>query len=217
MKKQILIFVDRDGTLLYDKLHRPKYHLGRQKNWKSKVRFIQSSITGLKLLNKKLPKSKIYLISNQPGIAIKEFPLLTRKRANEVFRYIIKKLFSFGVKLDGYEFCSKTPISYTKKRSQYKFDKKLVGNSPCFKPKTGMIKSILKKEGLNKKNTDIYVIGDRVSDVQVANNIKGFGIFVSFGLEASENVAKVKKLKDKKKYIAKNFLDAAKFIIKREK
>lgn len=216
MKKQLLIFVDRDGTVDYDRKTRPKYHLGRQKDWKSKVRFIQSSILGLRLLNKKLPQAKIYLISNQPGVAIKEFPLLTRKKANEVFKYILKKLASKGVKLDGYEFCGKATPAYAKKHSQYTFHKKLVGNFDCWKPKPGMIESILKKEKLKLKKTEIYVIGDRVSDVQTAVNVKGFGILVPFVNQPGQN-AKTKKLKNKNKYIAKSFLEAAKFIIKKEK
>jgi len=216
MKKQILICVDRDGTIDYDRKTRPRYHLGRQKNWKSKVRFIQSSITGLKLLNKKLPEAKIYMISNQPGIAIKEFPLLTRKRVDEVFKYILKKLASKGVKFDGYEFCGKATSSYVKAHGQYTFHKKLVGNFPCSKPKPGMIKSILKREKLKLSETKIYVIGDRVSDVETAHNVKGFGILVPFIYQPGEK-EETKKLKNKKKYIAKDFLGAARFIIKREK
>lgn len=215
VKKQILIFVDRDGTIDYDRKTRPRYHLGRQRNWKSKVRFIQSSITGLKLLNKKLPEAKIYVISNQPGVAIKEFPLLTRKRVDEVFEYILKKLKTLGIKIDGYEFCGKATLSYVKAHSQYTFHKKLVGNFPCWKPKPGMIKSILKREKIKLKDVKIYVIGDRVSDVETAHNVKGFGILIPFIYQPEEK-GKTKKLKSKKKYIAKNFLDAAKFIIKRE-
>jgi len=216
MKKQLLICIDRDGTIDYDKKTRPRYHLGRQRNWKSKVRFIQSSISGLKLLNKKLPQAKIYMISNQPGIAIKEFPLLTRERGKEVFEYILKKLASKGIKIDGYEFCGKATPDYVQRHGQYSFHKKLVGDFDCWKPKPGMIKSILKREKLKPKETRIYVIGDRVSDVQTAVNVKGLGILVPFIYQPGEK-EKVKKLKSKKKYIAKDFLNAAKFIVKREK
>ena len=91
MKKQLLIFIDRDGTVLYDIKHSPRYYLGRQKDWKAKTRFLKYVVSGLKLLKKSIPEAKIYLISNQPGIAIKDFPLLTKKRANETFRYVLKK------------------------------------------------------------------------------------------------------------------------------
>ena len=214
--KQLLICVDRDGTLDYDKKQRPKYHLGRQRDWKSKVRFIESTIEGLKLLRKKLPHTKIYLMSNQPGVAIKEFPMLTEKKAHEVFQYIIKKLDERGVGVDGYEFCGRASLSYVKRHPQYTFDKKLVENFSCFKPKSGMIKDILKKEKLKRRDVKIYGIGDRASDVKTALNIGGFGILVPF-IYRTGQIEKVKKLKSKKKYIARNFLGAARFIIKREK
>ena len=216
MKKQLLIFVDRDGTVLYDKKKSPRYYLGRQKDWKAKTKFLKYVVSGLKLLKKSIPEAKIYLISNQPGIAIKDFPLLTRERTHEVFRYVLKKLFSFGIKIDGYEFCGKAPPKYVKFRSEFSFDKKLVGNFDCIKPKPGMIKSVLKREKLNLKNTEIYVIGDRASDVKTAHNVKGFGILVPFVNQPGQN-AKFKKIKNKKKYIAKDFLDAARFIVKKEK
>ena len=214
--KKLLICVDRDGTIDYDKKQRPKYHLGRQRDWKSKVRFIESAIEGLKLLRKKLPNAKIYMISNQPGIAVKEFPLLTEKKSHEVFQYILKKLEKRGVNFNGYEFCGKASPSYVKRHTQYTFDKKLVGNFSCFKPNPGMIKDILKKEKLKRKDTKMYVLGDRSSDVKTAHKIGGFGILVPFIYQPEEK-NKVKKLKNRKKYIARNFLGAARFIIKREK
>ena len=215
MKKNLLIFVDRDGTVLYDKKKSPRYYLGRQKDWKTKTKFLNGVVSGLKLLKKKIPEAKIYLISNQPGIAIKDFPLLTRKRANETFRYVLKKLKSKGINIDGYEFCGKASLKYVKFRSEFSFDKKLVGNFDCIKPKSGMIKSVLKKENLGFRDVKIYVIGDRASDVETAHNVKGFGILVPFVNQPDQN-AKVKELKNKNKHIAKNFLEAAKFIVKRE-
>jgi len=128
----------------------------------------------------------------------------------------LKKLKSKGIKIDGYEFCGKAPPKYVKFRSEFSFDKKLVGDFDCIKPKPGMIKSILKKERLKSKNTEIYVIGDRASDLETAHNVNGFGILVPFVNQPGQN-AKVRKLKNKNKYIAKNFLEAVKFIVKKEK
>lgn len=208
--KKILIFVDRDGTLIYDK----KYYLGSQKNWKSKVKFLPSVIRGLKLLNKNL-NPNIYMITNQPGVAIKNFPLLTLEKAHKVSLYVMKLLEKKGVFLKGYDVCGKAHASYTKKRSEFEFDKKLIGNFSCIKPRPGMINTVLKNEKLNRKQVKIYVIGDRVSDVKTALNAKGCGIMIPFKNEKGEK-EKVKKLNTKNKYIAKNFLDAAKIILERE-
>ncbi|HLC87096.1 MAG TPA: hypothetical protein VJH65_02370 [Candidatus Nanoarchaeia archaeon] len=212
MKKQILICIDRDGTLIYDK----KYHLGRQRKWKPLVKFLPNVISGLKLL-RKIPNSKIYMITNQPGVAIKEFPLLTKEKAIEVCNYVLGLLKKRGVGLDGCEVCGYASHEYVKrKKGEFTFDKKLVGNYSCIKPRPGMINNILKRERLDKRNTKIYILGDRESDIKTAINAKGFGVLVPF-INKPDEPEKVKKLKNKNIYISKDFLDACNFIIKKEK
>lgn len=212
MKKNILICIDRDGTLIYDK----KYYMGHTKNWKSRIKFLKNVIKGLRLLNKELPDAPIYMITNQPGVAIKDFPLLTEKRANEVCLEVLKKLEKKRAIIKDYILCSHVSPSYVKKRKEFKFNKKLICNCSCIKPKPGMIKEALKKESLEPNKTKIYVIGDRASDIKTALNAKGFGILIPFKEEPYEK-EKVKNIKTKNKYIAKGFLDAARFIVKREK
>ena len=92
------IFLDRDGTLIYDK----KYYFGSQKNWRSLIKILPYVIDGLRLL-KKIRNSKIYIITNQPGVAIKNFPFLTLKRAHEVCRYVLKQLEKRNVKVETIE------------------------------------------------------------------------------------------------------------------
>jgi len=143
--KKILIFVDRDGTLVYD----DKYFLGSQKNWKSKIKLMPGTIQGLKLLSK-LPNSSIHLITNQPGVAIKDLPLLTKRRAIQVNKEIIKKLRKKGISF-GQKVCPHANLSYVKEHSNFKFEKNLVDNKcPCLKPKPGMIISTLKEQKLKK-------------------------------------------------------------------
>ena len=79
-----------------------------------------------------------------------------------------------------------------------------------------MFKGALKKEGLKKSQVNLYVIGDRLSDVQTALNSSGFGIIVPFPNEPDQE-GKVRELNTRNKYIAKDFLDADKFIAKRAK
>lgn len=210
-RKNILVCIDRDGTIEYD----DRYHLGHQRNWKSKVKVLPHVIKGIKLL-KKIKNIKIYMISNQPGVAIKDFPLLTQKRAEEVSQYVIKLLKKKGALVDGYRVCGHANSSYVKKRKEYKFNNKLVCNCSCIKPSPGMIYEILKEENMNKSNTNIYVLGDRLTDVQTGINAKGIGILIPFNKRIQE-LAKVKKLKSNSRYIAKNFLDAINYIIKKEK
>jgi len=211
--KNILICFDRDGTLNFDK----KCHLGKQKNWKSRVVILPDVIKGLKELRKNIPYAKIYIITNQPGVAVKDFPLLTKKRVDEVCKYILNKINKNKVGIDGYRFCGKADLNYAKRHPELKFDKKLVGNYPCVKPNPGMVYDILKELKWKAKDTKIYVIGDRHSDVKTAINAGGFGIFVPF-VARPEEIEKFKKEKINKKkyYISKNFMDCINFLIKKE-
>ena len=209
MKKNILICIDRDGTLSYDM----RYHLGHTNSWKRKIRFLDNIVPGIKKL-RKIKNVKIYMVTNQTGVAIKDFKLLTLQRAHQVCQHIMDKLKDKGAELDGYEICGKADFAYTKKRSQYKFDKKLVGNFKCVKPRPGMVYSALKKEGWTKENTKIYFIGDRLTDVQCGINSGGYGILVPFPNRLEEPF-KVDLLESKKKYVAKDFLDACNWIIKK--
>ena len=213
--KNVLICIDRDGTIIYDKKKRPRYYIGSQPDWKSKIKFLKDVVKGIKLLNKQLPNAPIYVITNQPGIAIKNLKLLTFKRATEVCNEVVRRLKKKGAMTKGCLICPHAIPKYIKTHPEYKFDKKLIHkNCPCFKPHAGLTKVALKSEGFKASNTNIYIIGDRASDVKTALKIKGTGILVPF---EEERIEEVKKLKSKKTYIAKGFLDAAKYIIKREK
>ena len=211
-KKKILICIDRDGVLTYDK----KYHLGHTHQWKKKIKILPKVVEGLKVLNS-IPDVAIYIISNQPGVAIKDFKLLTLDRAQAVAKHIVDKLHKRGGHVHGYFICPHATPAYTKKRSKYTFHKGMVCNCACIKPKLGMVFMALSEEGLTRDNTRVFVIGDRASDIKTALNIKGTGVFVPFVNEPGQ-MEKVRKLKPKSRiYIAKDFLDAAKFIKKKAK
>lgn len=205
--KKTLVLIDRDGVLVYDK----KYYLGSQRDWKKKVRILPGVVKGLKLLNS-IPDVSIYMITNQSGVAIKDFPLLTVKRAKEVCQYIINLIRKKGGRLDDYFICPHVSPDYVKRKNEFKFDKKRVCNCVCIKPRLGMVFDALRKEGLTAKKVNLFVVGDRASDVQTALNVKGTGILVPFVNEPGQ-ISKVKKLKGKK-YVAKDFLKAAEYIVR---
>jgi D-glycero-D-manno-heptose 1,7-bisphosphate phosphatase len=212
-KKNTLICIDRDGTLIHD----DKYYLGKQSNWKKLLKFHPGVIEGIKILNK-IPNSKLYILTNQSGIAVKEFKQLTLKRANEVCKEILIRLDKKNAHLDGYFICPHVPPSYAKKYPNRKLNKKLVCNCTCIKPKPGMVYKALKDAGLKSSNTNIYVIGDRFYDAKTALNVNGFGILIKSPDEPfqEEKLKKLSKSEIKNTHIANNFLDASKFIMKRE-
>ena len=209
--KKILVCVDRDGTLIYDN----KYHLGRTDDWKSKIKILPTVIEGLRLL-RTLPNVAIYIITNQPGVAIREFPLLTLDRAHEVNRHILTEIAKMGGQIDGYFLCPHANMQYVKKKANYHFDENMVCDCECEKPKSGMVFDALKSERLTREEVILYVIGDRSSDVETALNINGTGILIPFENEP-RHFEKIKKLDQTNVYIARDFLDAAQFIVDQNK
>ena len=123
--KNVLICIDRDGTIIYDKKKRPRYYIGSQSDWKSKIKFLKDVVKGIKLLNKKLPNAQIYVITNQPGIAINNLKLLTFKRATEVCGEVVRRLKKKGAMTKGCLICPHAIPKYVKTHPEYKFDKKL--------------------------------------------------------------------------------------------
>jgi len=125
-----------------------------------------------------------------------------------------------GAYFDGYIVCPHVTPEYANKNKQYKFDKRFVDpKCNCLKPNTGMVEEAFEKKKLNPKNTNVYVIGDRESDVLTALNSRGVGILVPFK-NRIEEIKKVEKLKKKHKnqvFIARDFKGAVKCIIDKEK
>ena len=211
MKKQNLICIDKDGTIVYDHKNYP----GSTRTWKKEIKFLKGVIQGFKLLSK-LSNTKIYIMTNQSGVPVKDFPLLTRKRADEVCKETIRLLEKRGVRIDGFVVSAHVTKEYVESHPLFRFHKKMIGNFPDIKPKTGMIKEALKKENWKRKDTNIFVLGDRASDVKTGLNIRGTGILAPFIHRPGED-KKVKALKSKHSYISKSFLDASKFIVKKTK
>ena len=79
--KKTIICIDRDGTIIYDS--KDHLFLGKDDDWRSKVTVLPYAIDGLKLLNN-IPNCSVYMITNQSGVAISDYPLLTVERAHEV-------------------------------------------------------------------------------------------------------------------------------------
>ena len=78
-----------------------------------------------------------------------------------------------------------------------------------------MVFDALQSEKASAEGLDIYVIGDRATDVETALDVKGTGILVPFENQPGED-EKVKRLKDQSRVsIASNFFEAAEFIARR--
>jgi D-glycero-D-manno-heptose 1,7-bisphosphate phosphatase len=204
-----LICTDRDGTLIFDE--EKHLYLGRDDEWRSKVRILPHVIDGIRLLNK-IPASAVYMITNQPGVAITDFPLLTEERAHEVCKYVIDVIRDGGGRIDGYFLCPHGDRAYVEKHREYHFEEKLICDCDCIKPRLRMVFDALRSEGVTREEAKVFVVGDRASDVKTALNIGGTGILVPFENQPGEE-KKAERFADKSGiYIAPSFLDAARYI-----
>lgn len=170
-----LICIDRDGTLTYDE----KFLLGSTEDWHDKIQFCPKVVEGLKKLNE-IDDVGIYIITNQIGVAIEDFPLYTEELAREITKEVIVRFKTQGAHIDGFFHCPHVPPSYVESHPQYKFDEKLVCECDCYKPGLGMVFDALKKEGVTKEDVNLFVVGDRTSDVETGISAGGKGVLVPF-------------------------------------
>lgn len=210
----IVIFSDRDGTINLDE----NYYLGSKPNWKEQVSLLEGVVEGIKLINR-IPDSHFFIVTNQSGVALtnEDFEQLTEERLEEVNRYIVDMIAKEGGLVDGVYSCPYVDSAYVEKSAKKNrtVDTKYVhDNHEDMKPNTGMMLKALTSMGLKPDDCDIYMIGDRKSDVQMGISIGGTGILVeSFKTRELGDAEAVKEM-DGKKYIAGNFLEAARYIEK---
>lgn len=210
---QTLICIDRDGTLIWDE--NPHLFLGKDNEWPSRIHVLPWVVEGLKKL-KDLPQAKTYMITNQPGVAISDYPLLTLERAHEVCRHVLERLNELGARFGGYFLCPHAPSEYVRDNPNATFDSRLVGDCQCFKPRPGMIYEALEAENLRPEDTRVYVIGDRATDVAAALHFNGFGILIPFENESGQ-IEQTRSLDSQERiFIAGDMVHAANFILARE-
>ena len=210
--RKTIICIDRDGTLIHDT--REHLFLGRKDDWREKVRILPHAVEGLRLLNT-IAGAGIYMITNQPGVAISDFPMLTEERAHEVCRYLVDLLKDEGANLDGYFLCPHATPEYAQRKPGVNFHRHLVHDCHCLKPGLAMVFNALQAEGVTPENADVYVIGDRASDVRTALNLGGTGILIPFVNEPGES-ERVKKLEGQSRIqVSENMLAAAEYIFSR--
>ncbi|MAG02275.1 hypothetical protein CMI42_02965 [Candidatus Pacearchaeota archaeon] len=209
-----IVFSDRDGTINKDE----NYFLGSKPNWRDQVSFLEGVIEGIRMINT-IPDSYFFIVTNQAGIALQgpEFDLLTEKRLEEVNDYILEELKKRSAKVDGLYSCPYIDLDYVKRsveRGRSTNPDYVKDNHPDLKPNIGMIEKALQSLNLDRNDCDIYMIGDRITDVKMGLNAGGTGILVeSSKTRERGDVEKVQSLQGKT-YIARNFLDAAEFILK---
>ena len=145
--KKKAVFLDRDGTINFDKGYTYKF---------STLKFRPYVINGLKYLTKN--KYLLFIITNQAGVAKGKFKLSDLLKFNKKLKYFLKKK---KIIINEIEYCLYHPrgtIKIYRKKSDYR------------KPGNLMIKKLVKKWNVDINKS--FMIGDKITDKQAAKKSK---------------------------------------------
>jgi len=179
-KKNIAIFLDRDGTL------------NKEKNYLTninKLKLYPNAIKALKYLNNKSPNFLVIVITNQSAVSRGLLDEKMLKKINSKIKKIIK--INKG-KIDFFYYCKHLPID----------------NCKCRKPKIGMIEEAKKKFNIDLSKS--WLIGDSTTDIETGKNSNLKTILLKTGFAGKDKkyniISKLKKnhLFDAIKYILKS-------------
>lgn len=156
MKKNIAVFLDRDGTI--------NEEVGYLDS-KEKLKIIPASYQAIKLIN--LNGMKAIVISNQAGVAR---GLFTEDFVHEINNIIAVDLQKHGAFIDKFYYCPHHPEHG---------NGKYLKNCDCRKPAPGMLLQAAAE--LNIDLSRSYFVGDRFIDMETARNVGAKGILVKTG------------------------------------
>lgn len=141
MKK--VLFIDRDGTLICEAP--PSYQIDSF----GKLEFYPGMFSCMKKIATELDY-ELVMVSNQDGLGTPSFP---EELFRPVHEFVMKALENEGIRF-----------------SAVLIDRSLsADNAPTRKPGTGMLSAYINNPAYDLANS--YVIGDRITDVQLAKNL----------------------------------------------
>jgi len=177
------IFLDRDGTINVDTEYTHKI---------KDFEFEKNAVAGLKLLQ--ADGFELVIATNQSGIAREYYAENDFWKFND---HVVSELKKNGVKILKTYF---SPYHPEKGIGEYKKE------TNCRKPNSGMLEEAARDFEIDKGNS--WIIGDKWADVKCGKNFKIKSILLLTGKAGSDQ-----KHKSNADHIAKDMLDAAKYII----
>ncbi|MFD2518796.1 bifunctional histidinol-phosphatase/imidazoleglycerol-phosphate dehydratase HisB [Salinimicrobium flavum] len=159
-----LLFIDRDGTIV---LEPEDYQLDSFE----KLEFYEDVFQYMARIAKELDY-ELVMVTNQDGLGTDSFPEDTFW---PVQNFILKSFENEGVKFEEIIIDRTFPED----------------NAPTRKPGTGLLKSYFDTEKYDLENS--FVIGDRLTDMELAKNLGAKGIFITGHEELGSSEISVKK------------------------
>ena len=183
------VFVDRDGTLIRD-----VGYLCRL----DQVEILPGVSEGLRLLRRH--GFKIVMITNQSAVAR---GLISEEELKAIHSALEARLVGMGSRLDGVYYCPHHP---TEGKGSYRVW------CECRKPKAGLVEKAWR--GLGQERGVSYVVGDQMTDMEMASRIGSKGVLVaseysdSFSWEKIQSVASVQHdFRAAARWIVQNWLE----------
>lgn len=183
------VFIDRDGTLSEE--------IGYI-NDVSAYALLPGTPEAIKLLNEN--DILAVVVTNQAGVARGYFP---EERVGQVHARMKELLAAEGARLDGVYYCPHHPTA-----GEGPYKKKC----DCRKPEPGMINAAAADLGIDVPSS--YMIGDKFTDVLLAERVGCKGIFVMTGYGRGEWTRADESARPSPVFVAEDLLAAIKWILK---
>ena len=145
-----VLFIDRDGTLALE----PKDY---QLDAIEKLEFYPEVFTYLRRIAKELDY-ELVMVTNQDGLGTKSFPEDTFWPTHN---FLLKAFENEGIQFDSIFIDKSLPAE----------------NATTRKPRTGLLTAYLDESKYDLQSS--FVIGDRITDIELAYNLKAKGIFIA--------------------------------------
>lgn len=192
MKKNLAIFLDRDGTINEEVGYLDSI---------DKLRIIPAAFEAIRLINKS--RMKAVVITNQAGVARGLFDEAFVRQTHEQLQ---ASFCQKGSVIDAFYYCPHHP---TEGSPDYR---KICD---CRKPSPGLIFQAARDMDIDLSAS--YMIGDRYRDVEAAHRagVKGVLVKTGYGTDVVENVGPDQETPEgKPEYIADNVLEAVRWIMR---
>ncbi len=171
-RKEILVVLDRDGTLIEHSCD----FFGKQENWQEELKLIMPVVSMVSYLQMKFKVTAV-VATNQAGVAR---GLYGCARVEEIHRYMDGLLRAQSVVISSWKYSPDVDVAYAElMKGRMEFLPEFVKEKTLRKPGAGMVEEALRELGRVLGDfSSVIVFGDQTEDEGLAVNLGGLFIDV---------------------------------------